>query len=155
MAHSAQPTFGNHVFRQIISDITGFGSPFFYILAVFSLSLWNPEAALRIILSIFTAEIVCGIIKLVFPRPRPKPRPFRGVLGTYDASSFPSIHTTRITALGLGFVFATQLISVILVAIPLITLVGYSRVYLGHHHVSDIVGGLIIGAILSVLFFML
>lgn len=62
-------------------------------------------------------------------------------------NSFPSGHTTEITAtaLPLGLRFRRPLIYVALAL--LIALVGYSRIWLNRHHPVDIVGGLIMGSL--------
>ena len=89
-----------------------------------------------------------GILKLVVERPRPV-LPWAHVLPDY---SFPSGHTMN----SLVFYLAIALIvwvtygrragvAAVAIAVAIAGAVGFSRIYLGYHYVSDVVGGFAAG----------
>ena len=91
--------------------------------------------------------IVNVTVKLVVNRSRPEGASAGPALvRTPTSSSFPSGHTLAATAAALALPAAPAgQISALAGA----TLVGWSRVRLGAHHRSDVVGGLAIGALLG------
>ena len=89
-----------------------------------------------------------GIMKLIVERPRPQ-LPWAHVLPDY---SFPSGHSMN----SLVFYLAVALIlwstvgrrvgvAAVLIAVVIAVAVGLSRIYLGYHYVSDVVGGFAAG----------
>jgi len=85
-------------------------------------------------------------IKLVVRRRRPRLEDLPALTSTPTALSFPSAHTSTSLA-------ATLLYSAL--GVPLIPLLGltaslaYSRIYLGVHYPSDLIGGAALGAALG------
>ncbi len=141
---------GTDVFRVI----TFFGSPAvaFVIAAVAGLLLYRrrrlADAALVVV--VFAgAEVLNLILKLAFHRPRPE---FAFVhLDTY---SFPSGHAMISTAVygALAYLLwgrlrtlAERLVLVAGTAV-LLTAIGFSRLYLGVHYLSDVLAGVAGGA---------
>lgn len=98
------------------------------------------------------AAVLSGVFKSRVGRPRPVvPHPIEHVGG----GSFPSGHAlTSATALGLLVLMATPRLSrvarrwLIGVAAVIVLLVGASRVMLGVHYVSDVLGGWAMAALL-------
>ncbi len=93
-------------------------------------------------------ELVNGVLKLAFHRPRPEL-----AFVHLDTYSFPSGHAAGSTAIlgALAYLAARRtagpLRVAVLVATPaLIALVGFSRLYLGAHYLSDVLAGLCVGA---------
>jgi membrane-associated phospholipid phosphatase len=89
------------------------------------------------------AGVINALLKLVFQRPRPELAYIH--LETY---SFPSGHAAVATATytTLAFVLArrsgrARTIAIAAAAILLIALVGFSRLYLGVHYLSDVMAG--------------
>ncbi len=121
---------------------------------VFSIGLllWRRgranDAAL-IVFAFFGAEVVNAALKLVFHRPRPELAFLH--LDTY---SFPSGHSTAVTAAygALAFLLwpaartARRRVALAAATVCLIVLVGFSRLYLGVHYLSDVLGGIALGA---------
>ncbi|MDI6641904.1 MAG: phosphatase PAP2 family protein [Elusimicrobiota bacterium] len=89
--------------------------------------------------------IIVQLLKYIFNRPRPAGRltDIKILVGPFKAHGFPSGHTQTIftVALFLSKEIKRYLALFILIAI----IVGISRIYVGVHFLSDIIGGAIIG----------
>jgi undecaprenyl-diphosphatase len=100
------------------------------------------------------AGFTTGVIKLLVRRPRPD-LSFRKHNRLLKDHSFPSGHATHYTAF-YGYVFFLAYRNlptgplrtfVLLYCATLITFVGPSRIYLGHHWASDVAAGQLVGAV--------
>lgn len=115
-----------------------------------SLFLWRRRErywALALLLSVSGGLLLNNILKLVFHRARPQ---FDEPLMMVTTYSFPSGHTMNATVFYgtlTAFVFAKSKnwplrITAAALAITLIVLVAFSRVYLGAHYLSDVLGAM-------------
>jgi len=133
--------------------------PYALILAVLvGLQLWLRSRRLELIFIAIAASatgLIGWLIKLLVNRPRPDIELVQIWEGTVG-SGFPSGHVACATVIG-GFLFylapklvktpaARGLLRALLVVI--ILAVGASRLYLGAHWASDVVGGLFLGGLL-------
>ena len=143
--------FSKHLLDNFFSSATLFGTPLFYTLVVLLLIKINFSYAIRFMLALLVLESVCAIIKFAYPQERPNPRPNKSFFERYDAASFPSIHSARILTLAImaNVFYRDNLL--LLVSIALAISVGYSRIYLKHHYPRDVLGGFVIGAVISIL----
>ncbi len=98
-------------------------------------------------LSVFGGLLLNKVLKLVFHRARPH---FRDAIQTLTSYSFPSGHT-MMAAVFYGVIAAYLFaktrdwrwrVLIVLSASFLILLVGFSRIYLGAHYLSDVLGAL-------------
>ncbi len=101
-------------------------------------------------IAVLGATILSEIVKLLVGRSRPHLFP---PLAPESGFSFPSGHTlTSIAFYGMCAIVASWFIAgwgrwaIALVSILLILLVGYSRIYLGVHYPSDVLGSALLGA---------
>lgn len=117
----------------------------------------HPDVLLTrryVLFSVLLTLLFTQVVKYGLGMPRPvaywPPQPF-----SFDFlyNSFPSGHTTEITAtaLPLGLRFRRWPVYVALAL--LIALVGYSRIWLSRHHPVDILGGMVMGSLIARLIF--
>lgn len=95
------------------------------------------------------SALFAGALKNIFMRARPSSQEFR-VIGSdsFETFSFPSGHATLISSV---FFFLRKKLSVILQAVFIIAiiLVSFSRLYLGLHYLTDVIGGIVLGAVIG------
>jgi len=110
----------------------------------------RKSAMLVLVLAVPGGMLLNVALKNVFQRSRPV---FDHPLLTFSSYSFPSGHTMAATLLyGTLAMFALSRIrawhwraSAVMVAMFLIMLVGFSRIYLGAHYLSDVLGAIAAG----------
>lgn len=154
-AHPADP-LGSRSFEESMRDVTALGGFTFLtlltIVATLALVFHRKRRQAAIFaVTVIAAQVSSEILKLVYERPRPELVPH----GSYVYSnSFPSGHSTVATAtyLALATVIAsleprraTKVLAYAL-AIGLVVMIGFSRVYLGVHWPSDVLAGWSLGA---------
>jgi undecaprenyl-diphosphatase len=136
-------------------DLTAIGGPTVLGLVIFAvvgflLLQTRYHTALFVALTSISGELVGAVLKQAFNRPRPSVVPhLRDVFST----SFPSGHAmeSAIVYLTLGAILMRVTDSRLTklyclgMAILLTLLVGVSRIYLGVHYPTDVIGGWIIG----------
>ncbi len=111
--------------------------------------------AVMLVASCATSSLLNGLIKLIVARPRPTARLVE-VIQAASGQSFPSGHVMQYVAFW-GFLFSLAIIlfkgkrwwriALLIVSALFIILVGPSRIYLGDHWASDVLGGYLIGGV--------
>jgi len=141
--------------ESVLLDLTAVGGPTVLALVVlavvgFLLLQTRYRTALFVVCTAISGELIDNALKHAFNRPRPTIVPhLRAVFST----SFPSGHAmeSAIVYLTLGAmlmrVAETRLTKLYCLGIAMLltALVGVSRVYLGVHYPTDVIGGWIIG----------
>jgi membrane-associated phospholipid phosphatase len=91
-------------------------------------------------------ELFSYLIKLIFYRDRPKKEKHANIIEKISASSFPSSHSAR--SIFVFFVLFSNLsgfFRIILLLVPIG--VGFSRVLIRKHYISDVLAGYVLGTI--------
>ncbi len=105
-----------------------------------------------VLAQVFVAALLCRVVKIAVGRPRPMTGgPFVPFSFGWGYQSFPSGHTVE--AVGASLPLAGRYGKTLL---PLalgvyIACVGFSRLYLGMHHPSDLLGGMAFGSLIGYL----
>ena len=153
--HPSDP-LGSPVFEEAVRDVTGLGS--FVVLTLVTvvalialLNFGQRRQALVFLIAVAFAQACSEILKAFFDRPRPDLVP-HGVL--VYSQSFPSGHSllSAVVFLTLAAIVSSQQdrwrfkIFAFAVAIVLTGAIGLSRIYLGVHWPTDVLGGWTLGA---------
>ncbi len=148
----------NAVFDLLMPVITD-PDPFVIPIALLGIGLliWGGRKGRLLVVTALLLLVVSNalseLLKVWIQRPRPcqSLEAVRLLVGCSGRSfSFPSTHATNITAQAVlfGFHYRPLAIPLFLVAAA----VGYSRVYVGVHYPTDVVGGVLVGLACAALF---
>lgn len=127
-----------------------------FMCVLFLIFIPNKKFCIILIIHLILTSLLIGIIKHIFKRERPNIHP----LVKEKGYSYPSGHTFSSVSF-YGFIIFLFLISDIVLSfkilavvffVSLILQIGYSRIYLGVHYFSDVVGGLLIGSSYTLLY---
>lgn len=105
---------------------------------------------LPLAMTLIGGQLSSSILKRIFERPRPEWGAYAGRL-----DSFPSGHSVLVMILyGFLMYFIWKNVShifwrntLLIIGAIIILLVGFSRIYLGLHYFTDVLGGYILGAL--------
>ncbi|MEX0974203.1 MAG: phosphatase PAP2 family protein [Bacillota bacterium] len=135
--------------------ITCLGSAWFFIAALPVLYwTWNKRAGYRIAVFYLLGAYVNSALKVAFHTPRPGPVPGAVVMHpeTGPGYSFPSGHAQGSTVFWGQFALEVRTVFTWALAIILTLLVSLSRLYLNVHWPVDVLGGILVGMVLLLLF---
>lgn len=148
-------THGTEVGETIFFGVSYFGAPVLFV-AVVATVLWfawrrDWQRAGALALTSGSGVALSNVLKMVFHRGRPETAT---EFITRHTWSFPSGHAMN-SMISYGFLalllleFVTgrrERIAVVVLTVVLIAAIGFSRLYLGVHYLSDVGGGWIAGA---------
>ncbi len=148
----------NRVARNFMRNISRFGDwPEHFALGLIlaGIAWWRGNKKwTRIFLSMLIALAIAGVvgrgIEIATGRARPSVRT-EEVWNRFSSKyhAFPSGHVTASMAFFGVLFFANRRVAVACLPIPI--LIGFSRIYLGAHYLSDVVCGVILGILSAVL----
>lgn len=145
-----------YVYRTSVKNISFFGTWAFVILAV--LFLWVTEQytfLMKYVPAVGLFVIVEYVVKTFYKNKRPDfktNKPQSSYEDFEQHASFPSGHTGKIalfTAL-LHLQYGVALLTTLFTGITL--LAAWSRIELNRHHTKDVIGGLILGILVALIF---
>lgn len=128
-------------------DVTSLGGALFYgILVFFTLLVQEYSLSLNLIVGFLITFVVTVIIRKFYFKNRPSKEDYSNFVERIDASSFPSLHSSRVTFLTLlmsaYFNFEWKITTFFVI---LALLIAYSRIFLKKHDKWDLLGGAILG----------
>jgi membrane-associated phospholipid phosphatase len=135
---------------ESVRDITSFGSPIILII-LSSLIIGINFILFKIILGLIAIEILGSAIKFFYSKERPHKEAHSNFLEKIDARSFPSLHVARSSFIFLTLFFLLNALYIKILLIILMFLVGTSRIILKKHDLQDVLGGIIMGIGISIL----
>lgn len=123
------------------------------LMAVYGYFVGKAKVVVMLIFSLFGGLLLSQIFKTIIARPRPNPLLIHQVDTFLKADSFPSGHVLGTVSLYgfLLYIVYTQLKknlfrrTFIVICTSMIILMGISRIYLGAHWFSDVLGAYLIG----------
>jgi membrane-associated phospholipid phosphatase len=141
--------YNNFIKKQVNDfwrDVTSLGSMWFVFLILFVVFFVDKMVALRLLISFILVELVGAVIKALFHKKRPNKQKFKNTLEKIDAGSFPSVHSAMIVVVAFSLWNIFPIKSLLLV---IVLLVGASRIFLKKHYIIDVIGGYILGLLIS------
>lgn len=107
----------------------------------------NQNGFMKALIAPFLAFLIGRIFKHTFNRKRPSDeiKGFKEVVKPPSCGSFPSNHTASTFAFFMGLLLIGHPLAPIAGLWTL--LIGFSRIYLGVHFFSDVLGGMLVGAV--------
>jgi membrane-associated phospholipid phosphatase len=148
-------------FDSFMAFVTGLGNENFYVLCI-PILFWcyNKTFAARIGGAFLLSVIINDVTKQVFSNPRPNPENLAPGIRElniryipHDSPGFPSGHAQEAMVFWGAFAYYLRKKTGYLVAALLILLISYSRMYLAVHYFGDVLGGLFIGCVMLLLYF--
>lgn len=132
--------------------ITDFGL-LFLIVVIGAVSLWKRKYRMLMFMAICSvlAFEAAFLLKLIFQVPRPYVLGYSEPIFLASGNAFPSIHTAFIAALVPFQKHLFKKRNLILIYSVMFAVV-FSRIYLGVHSMSDIVAGIMVGAVATYTF---
>jgi len=138
--------FKKYKFGEWMRDLTSLANPIVLLLVPFCFLRWTTEFKI-LLLALAANEILGSLIKLFFHKPRPDGQKYTNALEKIDAGSFPSLHSSRIAVVYLTLAYLAPDVWFRLLFVAVIFVVGYSRIFLKKHFLTDVLGGYTFGAI--------
>ncbi len=153
-SYFASLIYHNSVLTKIFKTITFFGSTIGIIIICLSLLIWIRDYKKLIWLysCLIVSTLVNNIVKVIVARPRP----LLEHLVQENTYSFPSGHAMATCTLYGGIIYLiwqskiskkAKIIDTILL-LSLVLIIGFSRLYLNVHHLSDVLGGFLFSIII-------
>ncbi len=143
------------LFDVLLPKLTNMGGATFTISVLLIVIILSEDilrtSAFEALLSLALSHIFVQFIKKVYCRHRPYEELTNVNLGSSPLKdySFPSGHTTA--AFSIAIVFALHSFLLMILLLPIATLIGFSRMYLGLHYPTDCIIGAFIGTLSSIL----
>ncbi len=148
-------TIENPVLSAVIVFVTNLGAGIIYLLVLFFI-FWCVDDKMGVRLSVLTvfSAWVNGFLKVMCKQPRPynlDPSVGRALEPSYG---FPSGHAQSVLVFFMSFALWLKKPVIYVIAVFIILLMSFTRLYLGVHFPTDILGGWIAGGIVIGLYWL-
>ncbi|KOP79928.1 undecaprenyl-diphosphatase [Cytobacillus solani] len=108
------------------------------------------KASCNAVISAGITLLINILIKLFYFKPRPFMKSQVGILiPSKMGSSFPSKHTLLVFAISTSIFLYDRVLGSIMLVLSVLT--GFSRIWVGHHYPSDIIGSAFISSMTSII----
>lgn len=139
-------------YKSLMKLISIFGTSFTYVgISLYMYMIGNKILFYQLNIGLIACFLTTALIRSLYYKDRPNKQSYRTFIGKLDSSSFPSMHSMRVTILFILVCYHYKNIFLILPFLFLCIMVYYSRYYLKKHYWIDIWGGLFIGFIISLM----
>jgi undecaprenyl-diphosphatase len=138
--------------KLFLKPITFLGSIYFFIfIVILTFFFLNQNYSLKLFLALLLTWTVTFLIRFFYFKRRPNKKTYKNLFQKLYNSSFPSVHAAR--AVILAYFFSKIFFNIIFMAgfWLIALLICYSRIYLKHHYLIDVIGGALLGFLISVL----
>ena len=128
-------------------DITSFASLWWYfIITLIFLAAGNYDVSSRLLIGLLLTYFIVIITRTFYFKHRPEKYSYNSYIQKLDASSFPSLHSSRAVfmSLVLAKFFNNNILSALLAVLAII--IAYSRIQLRKHDLTDVLAGAAVGA---------
>ena len=127
-------------------DITSFGSIWFYfIVMLIFLMQENYNIFMELAIGLIFIYFIVVVIRSLHFKERPQKYSYTSFIEKIDAASFPSLHSTRTSFLGIFFISYFNNVFLSMLFVILVFVVAYSRIYLKKHDIKDVSAGVVLG----------
>lgn len=135
--------------------ITDLGSLVFYLIFIsFFFFIFEYKITLKLIFLLIISYLINTLIKNTFQLPRPNEDIIKPIYKESGGGyGFPSGHSQNSTVLWMGLYLSFKKRYLILISSILIILISISRLYLGLHFLFDVLGGILIGILIILIFY--
>ncbi len=133
-------------FEKFINDLTALGGlPVFGLVIVIFLLLGITNFFILSLAALALCYLLTIFIRVFYFKARPKKDSYKNYIEKIEASSFPSLHSMRVAALGTILIYYFSQPLLYFVFGLTVLAVGTSRVVLKRHYWMDVLFGLIFG----------
>ncbi|MBE6485634.1 MAG: phosphatase PAP2 family protein [Methanosphaera stadtmanae] len=145
-------SYHNFIIDNLALLISNMGIIYFWIVISIILYLFGSQkgkdVAKRMIIILLVTTLITQLVKILVMRPRPYTELSNlVVLGLETDYSFPSGHTSTSTAM--AYLLSREYKKWIFMLIPIV--VAFTRLYIGVHYPSDVLGGFLLGFLITYL----
>lgn len=123
----------------------------FLLILMWFRNIYYKKVTLHSLISVVVTLVIISFIKLFYFKPRPFLKYWVNLLPPTPSkknSSFPSKHTTLAFAVATSVLFYNRLLGCFISILGFI--VGFSRVWMGQHYPSDIIGSVLLGSLTAI-----
>jgi undecaprenyl-diphosphatase len=140
----------NSIQDHIFEALTSYG-PYLCVIVLVIMAL-RPATRMAAVFGFAAPCLAMAInflIGVVYNRPRPFVTHHVHLLLPHDPNaSFPSDHMAGAVAIAVALWFFNRKVGLPMFLLAL--LIGFSRIYVGHHYPTDVLGGLVVGVVSAV-----